>query len=460
LPCPEIFDKWLGNAFSKDSIKQIYLLEGFGENWKKQKPRSVIVTAIHADINTVQLKTFLRILLLKKIASEFSVEPIVYIMALGDIARGVSPEGIEEKVAQTDKFIKETFSPPSNIKTIVDQTRIEIESIFAVLEFNNSLEKILSQMKTPEELERTQLFGEKRTALTQTEKKLLRIYLFERKMLEGESRKYPYISWGLEAQAELNASYNIYDESNAGAAVLRKLVSIDNGREYPGTIVLPDPITISGKAMRYQDPQKDLGTDDKLLVSDSYADVKHKLADQKDISNEYLQFLIRSIILPFASGRVKNEKILTESPKTPAMFEAKKQLVLKHYWEFIKPYCSSIERITGHHEGLYIHEDLVEEVLTALGSKRNRAILKQIANYYRSHKDGITTAELSQQMGLTKSQRRSLHRNLRQLKECGLVTRVLESNYFGKYNIYGNKILIQLRWYLLKTYENQTDYQS
>jgi DNA-binding transcriptional ArsR family regulator len=414
------------------------------------------VTAIHADINDAQLKTFHRLLLLRKIASEYSVEPAVYIMALGDIARGVNPEGIEEKIAQTGKFIREMFSPLINVETIVDQTKTRIESIFTVLDFDKSLEKILGQMKTPEEVERNQFFGERRAALTQIEKRLLEIYLFERRMLEGESRKYPYLGWGLEAQAELNASYNIYDESNAGAAVLRKLVSIENGREYPGTIVLPDPITISGKAMRYQDPQRDLGTDDKLLVSDSYAEVKHKLVDQKDVSHEFLQFLIRNIILPFAPNAVKNEKSLTESPKTPASYETKKQLVFKHYWDFIKPYYSSIERITGLHEGLYIHDDLVEEALTALGSKRNRVILRQIANYYRNHKDGITTAELSQQMGLTKSQRRSLHRNLRQLKESGLVTAVRESNYLGKYNVYGNKTLIQIRWYLLKTMENST----
>lgn len=457
LPCPEIFDKWLGNTFSSDSKKCVYLLDGFGETWKKQKPGSVVVTAVHADINTVQLKAFHRILLLKRVALDYSVEPIVYIMALADIARGVDREGIKEKVAQTSKFIRETFSPLTNIKTIVDHSKTRIDSIFTVLDFDKSLEKILSQMKTPDELERTQLFGEKRTTLTQTEKRLLSIYLFERRMLESESRKYPYIGWGLEAQAELDASYNIYDESNAGAAVLRKLVSIDHGREYPGTIVLPDPLTICGNPMRYQVQQRDLGTDDTLFVSDSFAEVKHKLVDQKNVSNEYLDFLIRNIIQPFTPNAVKNEESLLTSPKTLSLYEVKKQLVLKHYWEFIQPYHSSIERITGLHEGLFIHEDLVEAALIALGSKRNRTILREIANYYRIHRDSMTTAELSQQMGLAQSQRRSLNRNLRQLEECGLVTSIREGNYLKKYYIYGNKTLIQIRWSLLKTIKDSTD---
>jgi DNA-binding HxlR family transcriptional regulator len=456
LPCPEIFDKWLCNTFSENSKKRIYILDGSGETWKKQKPRSVIVTACHADINTVQLKTFHRMLLLRQIAVEYSVEPIVYIMALGDIARGVDPEGIKEKVAQTRKFIRETFSP-LNVKTIVDHTNMRICSIFTVLDFDKSLERILNQMKTPEELERTQFFGEKRTALTQTEKRLLRIYLFERKMLEAESKKYPYIGWGLEAQAELGASYNIYDESNAGAAVLRKLVSIDNGREYPGTIVLPDPLTIGGSPMRYQVQQSDLRTDDTLLISDSFAEVKHKLVDQKDVSNEYLDFLIRSIVEPFAPKAVKKEKSLLASPKTNALYDEKKRSVFKHYWIFIKPYYCSIERITGLHEGLFIHENLVEEALNALGSKRNRIILQEIANYYQSHRDGMTTRELSQQMGLVKSQRRSLNRNLHQLEECGLVTSVREDNHVGKYYVYGNKTLIQIRWSLLRTAVNSAD---
>lgn len=455
MPCQEIFEKWLNNTFSKNPKKSIILIEGFGENWKKQKPCSVVVTAIHADTNTVQLKAFLRILLLKRLAQEYSVEPTVYIMALADIAREADSAGIKEKVAQTSKFIRETFSRVADIKIIVDHSETTIYSIFTVIDFDKTLERILSQMKTPEELERTQFFGEKRTALTSTEKRLLRIYLFERNMLEASSRKYPYIGWGLEAQTELGASYNIYDESNAGAAILRKLVSIEHGREYPGTIVLPDPLTISGSPMRYQVQKRDLGADDTLFVSDSYAEVKHKLVDQQNVSNEYLDYLIRNVIQPFSPNPEKNQEALLTRPKNPASFEAKKQLFLKQYWEFIKPYYRSIERITGLHEGLFIHEDLVENALTALGSKRNRTILKEIANYYQSERDGITTGELSQQMGLTQSQRRSLHRNLHKLEECGLVTSIQEgNNYLNKYYIYGNKTLIQIRWSLLKAIED------
>ena len=454
LPCPEIFEKWLNNTFLKNSKKRILIIEGSGDTWKKQKPESVIVTAIHADTNTVQLKAFQRIILLKRIAQEYSVDPTVYIMALADIVRESASVRIKEKVAQTDKFLSETFSPLTNIKTIVDHSETTIFSIFTVIDFDKTLEKILDQMRTPEELERTQFFGEKRTVLTQTEKRLLKIYLFERNMLEATSRKYPYIGWGLEAQAELGASYNIYDESNAGAAILRKLVSIEHGREYPGTIVLPDPLTISGSPMRYQVQRRDLGADDTLFVSDSYAEVKHKLLDEKKVSNEYLDFLVQNIILPFAPNLVKNEESLLASPKTTSLFEAKKQLVLKHYWEFIRPYYSSIERITGLHEGLFIHEDLVEETLTALGSNRNKTILKEIAKYYQSNRDGVTTAELAQQMGLAQSQRRSLNRNLRKLEECGLVTSIREGNYLKKYYIYGNKTLIQIRWSLLKNMED------
>jgi hypothetical protein len=36
LPCPEILEKWLGSTFSKDSTKRIYVLDGFGENWKNR----------------------------------------------------------------------------------------------------------------------------------------------------------------------------------------------------------------------------------------------------------------------------------------------------------------------------------------------------------------------------------------------------------------------------------------
>jgi hypothetical protein len=374
-------------------------------------------------------------------------------MALGDIARGVDPEGIKEKVAQTRKFISETFSP-LNIKTIVDHAETRITSIFTVLDFDTSLERILGQMKTPDELEKTQFFGEKRTSLTEIEKRLLKIYLFERKMLEAESKKYPYIGWGLEAQAELGASYNIYDESNAGAAVLRKLVSIDKGREYPGTIVLPDPLTIGGNPMRYQVQQTDLRTDDTLFISDSFAEVKHKLVDQDEVSNEYLDFLIRDIIQPFASNAVKKEKSLSLTPKTQVLYDEKKRSVFKHYWTFIKPYYCSVERITGLHEGLFIHENLVEEAFNALGSQRNRLILQEIANYYRKQRDGMTTKELYQQMGLVKSQRRGLNRNLHQLEKCGLVASVREDNHVGKYYIYGNKTLIQIRWSLLAAARN------
>jgi hypothetical protein len=455
LPSPEMFDKWLCKDFSNNTSKPIYLLDGSGEIWKKQKARSRIVTAIHPDLTVIQLKTFYRILLLRQIALEHSVDPIVYIMALGDVARGINLGEIKEKVAQTSKFIQQTFSPLTNVKTIVDHSKIRINSILKVIDFDKSLEKILTQMKTPEELERTQFFGEKRTALTSVEKRLLKIYLFERKMLEAESRKYPYISWGLEAQAELGASYNIYDESNAGAAILRKLVSIDKGREYPGTIVLPDPLTVLGVPMRYQ-VQRDLKAEGTLFVSDSYVEVKNKLVDQEGVSDKYLDFLMQNIIQPFASSAMKKERNLFPSMKIPTTHEAKKQFVLRCYWEFIKPYQSTIERITGLHEGLFIDENLVEEALSALGSNRNRTILQTIAKYYRTHKDGMTTAELSHRMGLAKSQRRGVNRNLRQLAACGLVA-VEREGSLGKYYIYGKKTLIQIRWLLLGTYGDLAD---
>jgi hypothetical protein len=457
LPTPEIFSKWLCEHFSRNTDQPILLIDGFGENWKEPKPTSVIATTCHAGINFVQLKTFQRILLLRQIACEYSVEPVIYIMALRDILRKLDHGQIKEKISETRRFLKEVFSAQGvPFNTIVDKTKIQKDthSIFTVLDFNRSLESILEQMKTPEELEKTKVFGEKRTALTRMEKRLVSIYLFERRMMDEESKKYPYISWGLETQAELGVSYIIYDRSNAGAAVLRKLASIENGKEYPGTIVLPDPLIISGEPMRYKVQQRDLGANDALLLSDSYGQVKHKLVGQQNVSNEFLDYLIGSIILPFASNMAKKEADLLTNLKTQASFSTKQQLVLKHYWEFIRPYFDSIERITGLHEGLFVHDELVEEALTVLGSERNRIILQRMATYYRNKHDGLTAGELSQQMSLSKTEKRGLYRNLHQLEKCGLVMSIMEGDRLRKYFVRGNKTMLHIRWSLLETSEN------
>lgn len=457
LPTPEILSKWLCEHFSSNSNQPIMLIDGVGENWKEPKPASVVATACHAGINFVQLKTFQRILLLRQMACEYSVEPVIYIMALRDILRGIDQGQIKDKVSETRRFLKEVFSTQDiPFSTIVDKTRIQKDtrSIFTVLDFDRSLEKILEQMRTPEELERTKVFGEKRTALARLEKKLVSIYLFERRMMDEEPKKYPYISWGLETQAELNVSYNIYDQSNAGAAVLRKLASIENGKEYPGTIVLPDPLTISGKPVRYRVQQRDLGVDDALLVSDSYAEVKHKLVDQQNVSNEFLQYLVGNILRPFAPNIANKETNLLANPKTQTAYDTKKQLILKCYWEFIKPYYDATERITGFHEGLFIHDELVEEALTVLGSERNRTILQRMAIYYRNKHDGITAGELSQQMSLSKTEKRGLYRNLHQLEKFGLVMSTREGDRLRKYYVHGNKTVLQIRWSLLETSEN------
>jgi hypothetical protein len=457
LPDPEVFEKWLCGRFAGKASGPILIINGFGEKWKRPKRDSIIMTACHPDINYVQLKTFHRILLLREIACEYSVDPVIYIMVLGHIARGFNSTRMRENVAETRRFLEGVFSKLGKVTTIVDRSKVQADdrSIFRVIDFDRDLEKILKQMRTPNELEKTEFFGEKGTALTQVERKLLKIYLFERRMLDEEQKKYPYISWGHELQADVDVSYNIYDESNAGAAILRKLVSIENGKEYPGTIVLPDPLTISGKPMRYQIQQRDLRVDEALLLSDTFADVKRKLVDQKNVSNEFLDYLVTNILQPFAASLTKKELDQLTNLKTDASHNAKQQLVLRHYWRFIKPYYDEIETITGFHEGLFVHEEFVENVFNALGSKRNRIILQTIATYYRKYHDGLTAAELSQKMGFNTNRKRSIYRNLHQLQNCGLVMVVGEGDKLKRYFIYGKKALLQIRWPFCRSFENQ-----
>jgi DNA-binding transcriptional ArsR family regulator len=452
LPVPEVFGEWLDDQFSWGKTRRVLMLEGYGENWKRPKIDIVIATACHADINTVQLKTFHRILLLKAIASEYSVEPVVYVMALRDIARGVDRGRIRERVSETLKFLTEVFQPLGiQVSTIVDRAKIQkdVQSFLSIFDFNRSLENILKQMETPEKLSGTEVFGTKRTPLTTLEKELLRIYLFERKMFEKEAKEFPYISWGLESLSELNVSYNIYDESNAGAAILRKLVSIENDREYPGTIVLPDPLTISGENMRYQVQQRDLNPSETLFVSDSYADIKRKIVDRERVSNNFLDYMVKGIVVPFFQSKKREAGSANNlSMKTEANYRAKRQHVMKLYWEFIKPYYDSIERITGFHEGLFVQDEFTEQVFDKLGSKRNRLILQKIASHYERFRNGITVEQLSKQMGMEEKQKRSLYRNLNDLADGGLVMVVQEGKKLKKYYVFGKKSVIQIRWHL------------
>jgi hypothetical protein len=470
IPLPEVdvFRKWLCSRFAGNVNDSILVINGTGENWKTPKLGSVILTACQPDIGSMQIKTFHRILLLREIASEYSVHPWVYILTLGDRitthSNGSDSGAIEEKISETRKFLEEVFMALGiSVDIKEDETQIE-QALPTILEFEESLKRILTQMKTPEELEKTVAFGEKRTVLSRIEKMLLKTYLFDRGMLEvltakerqmSESgRRYSFISWGLEAQIELGVSYNIYDRSNAGAAILRKLVCIENNREYPGTIVLPDPLEISGKLMRYQVQQRDLGPDETLFLSDSPTNVKRKLVDQSNVSNEFLNYLIRNLIGPFATNSLKRKMDLLADLKTPASYSRKQELVFKYYWSFIKPYYNLVEMITCLREGLFIRGEFRESAFDALGSRRNRSILQEIATFEAQEKDDITVSELSQRMGFGKNEKRSLYRNLQQLERCRLVQSYPEHSHLRKYRITGGASKIILKWDLLREFEN------
>ena len=414
-----------------------------------------MVVAFHADLEVAQLKHFFSLFFTEHlIHKSYSVNPVVYIGALRDIGRGYHRGDIRERVAEAHNFFQGTFTPSA--KVVIVEDRIEIQrdvySILRILEFEKSLQAILGQINTPEKLleAKTVRLTDKAYPLTDYEKELLSIYLFERNKLETEIKKYPYVSWGLESLGYLSASYNIFDKSNAGLSILKKMICVDQGIEYPATIVFPDPVAVSGSLMRYLH-SRDLNPDETLFISDSYSDISRKIYERENVSRKFLDYLLRNIIRPFAKPSQNRdcetcwaELAKNKNLDVPASRELKR-LVLNRYWEFIRPYYQSREAILGTHESLFVPEEFTEKTLDALGSKRNRQILFELATHYQKHGSPMTVNELFEKMGLKKGAKKGLWRNLETLVRCGLVDSIPEGRKLHKYSIYGNKTTIRIR---------------
>ena len=254
IPLPLLTEKWLSQRFP--DMGRIRVVEGLGEQWKRRKLNSIVVVAFHADLEVAQLKHFVPLFFLEElIDSGYSINPVVYIGALRDIGRGYHRGDIRERVAEAHKFFQGVFSPSA--RSVIVEDRVEIQrdiySILTILDFEKSLQNILPQINTRKKLleAKTVRLTEKTYTLSAYEKELLEIYLFERNKLRTEIKRYPYVSWGLESLGYLGAAYNIFDKSNGGLSILKKLICADQGINYPATIVLPDPVTISGRTMRY-----------------------------------------------------------------------------------------------------------------------------------------------------------------------------------------------------------------
>ncbi len=459
IPLPLLTEKWFSQRFPE--MERIRVVDGIGEEWKRRKLNSIIVVAFHADLEVAQLKHFLPLFFVEElIDSGYSISPVVYIGALRDIGRGYHRGDIRERVAEAHKFFQGVFSPSA--KAVIVEDRVEIQkdvySILRILDFEKSLQNILSQINTREKLlEATRVkLKEKTYNLTEYDKELLEIYLFDRNKLGTEIKTYPYVSWGLESLSYLGTSYNIFDKSNAGLSILKKLICADHDIEYPATIVLPDPVTISGKPMRYLQ-SRDLNPDETLFISDSYRDVSRKLYEQEKVSQKFLDYLVRNIIQPFAPVTIKKDaepcwkKIVTKKHlETDTASRELKRLFLKCYWDFIKQYYTAMETIMGTHESLFVPEELTEKTLDALGSKRNRQILIELASHYQKHASPMTVNELFEKMELKKGAKKGIWRNLETLVRCGLVDRIPEGRKLHKYTIYGNKTTIRIRLPLIE----------
>jgi hypothetical protein len=453
IPLPLLTEKWIAQRFPE--IEKIQVLAGLGEQWKERKLNSIIVVAFHADLEVSQLKHFFPLFLVEHlIRNGYSINPVVYIGALRDIGRGYHRGDIRERIAEAHKFFQGIFTPSARVVIVEDRIELQrdVYSILRILEFEKSLQAILGQISTPEKLLKTETvqLTEKEYPLTDYEKELLRIYLFERNKLGTEIKKYPYVSWGLESLGYLGASYYIFDESNAGLSVLKRMICADHSIEYPSTIVLPDPVTISGKHMRYLH-SRDLNPDETLFISDSYSDISRKIYERENVSVKFLNYLLRNIIRPFARTSkdvdLCGEKIVAKEPHRDDMATREvKRLVLKCYWDFIKPYYESMETILGTHESLFVPEELIEKTLDALGSKRNRQILIELAAHYQTHGSPITVNELFEKMDLEKGAKKGLWRNMETLVRCGLVDRIPEGRKLHKYSIYGNKTTLRIRF--------------
>ena len=454
IPLPLLTEKWLSQRFPE--MRRIRVVEGLGEHWKRRKLNSIVVVAFHADLEVAQLKHFLPLFFVEElIHSGYSINAVVYIGALRDIGRGYHRGDIRERVAEAHKFFQGVFSPSA--RGVIVEDRVEIQrdvySILTILDFEKSLQNILTQINTRKKLleARTIRLKEKTYTLSDYEKELLEIYLFDRDKLGTEIKRYPYVSWGLESLGYLGASYNIFDKSNAGLSILKKMICADQGIEYPATIVLPDPLTVSGKPMRYLQ-SRDLNPDEALFIVDSYRDVSRKIYEQENVSQKFVNYLVKDIIRPFAPASIRRklesnfEKLTSKKRGDEEMVPRElKRLVLKYYWDFIKPYYNSIETILGTHESLFVPEELTEKTLDALGSKRNRRILIELASYHQKHASPMTVNELFEKMVLKKGAKKGLWRNLETLVRCGLVDRIPEGRKLHKYSIYGNKTTIRIR---------------
>lgn len=457
-PLPLLSEKWFSQRFP--NIGKIQVLEGIGEQWKRQKLNSIIVVAFHADLEVSQLKHFFPLFFVEyMIRNGYSVNPVVYIGALRDIGRGYHRGDIRERIAEAHKFFQGVFSPITKVVIVEDRLEIQrdVYSILRILEFEKSLQEILRQINTIKklnEIKEIKLTNNK-YILSDYEKELLRIYLFERNKLGTEIKSYPYVSWGLESLGHLGTSYNIFDKSNAGLSVLKRIICSDQGIEYPATIVLPDPVAVSGKLMRYLH-SRDLNSDETLFISDSYRVISRKIYEREDVSLKFLDYLFRNIIQPFAKNSTKDietcwKKINQKKHLELVAPRDLKRCVLRCYWEFIKPYFESMESILGTHESLFVQEELVEKTLEALGSKRNRQILIQLANHQQKHNSSMTVSELFEKMDLKKGAKKGLWRNLDTLVRCGLVERIPEGKKLQKYSIYGNKSTIRIRLPLISS---------
>ncbi|MFC1486858.1 hypothetical protein ACFLRN_04125 [Thermoproteota archaeon] len=458
IPLPLLTEEWFSQRFPE--IERIRIVDGVGEEWKRRKLNAIIVVAFHADLEIAQLKHFLPLFLVEGlIDSGYSISPVVYIGALRDIGRGYHRGDIRERVAEAHKFFQGVFSPST--KAVIIEDRVEIQrdvySILRILDFEKSLQNVLSQINTLEKLREVSKvkLKEKSYTLTDYEKELLKIYLFDRNKLGTEIKTYPYVSWGLESLSYLGTAYNIFDKSNAGLSILKKLICTDQGIEYPATVVLPDPVTISGKPMRYLQ-SRDLNPDETLFISDSYRDVSRKIYEQEKVSSNFIDYLIRNIIQPFAPvTRKKGEEPCWKKLVTQKLVENEivsrdtKRLCLRCYWDFIKPYYEAMETIMGTHESLFVPEELTEKTFDALGSKRNRQILIELASHYQKHASPMTVTELFEKMELKKGAKKGLWRNLETLVRCGLVERIPEGRKLHKYSIYGNKATIRIRMPLI-----------
>ena len=454
IPLPLLSKAWLNQRFP--TMTETQVVEGNGDEWKRRKLNAIIVVAFHADLEVAQLKHFLPLFIVEElINSGYSISPVVYIGALRDIGRGYHRGDIRERVAEAHKFFQGIFSPSA--KAVIIEDRVEIQrdvySILRILEFEKSLQNILTQIDTREKLQEILTIQLKETTynLTEFEKELLEIYLFDRNKLGTEIKTYPYVSWGLETLGYLGASYNIFDKSNAGLSILKKLICTDHNIEYPATIILPDPVTISGRPMRYLQ-SRDLNPDETLFISDSYSDVSRKIYEQTNVSSKFLDYLAKNIIEPFAPAVEKKgeeacwKKISSQkNMENDTASREIKRLCLKCYWDFMRPYYEAMEAILGTHESLFVPEELTEKTLDALGSSRNRQILSELASHYQKHSSPMTVGELFEKMALQKGAKKGLWRNLETLVRCGLVERIPEGRKLHKYSIYGNKTTIRIR---------------